>query len=360
MTARRLVVLKIVFYSDAHFSTYSSILRKRGERYSYRIDNCIDSIGWAEAYAESIHADRIVIGGDFFDKSELTAEELTALKEIYFSESIGHLVLVGNHEMKTRDRTLTSAHLFDTLKGHFLVIDEPIFLDGKIHAKNYNELLLPYIPEDERKSLAEYIVDNGRPTIVYSHNDIAGVYMGNYTSKEGFDIDEIKHQCSLFVNGHLHNSSFLDNEKRICDVGNLTGQNFGEDGFRYKHCLAVIDTDKLSIELVENPYAVYFYKVEFPEGSSEESMIKKIESLKPRSCVTFKACVTDIPKLKNVLDKIYNVINYRIVSPTQTMKIEEKQLTELKSVDHISEFKSYIKSQLENTDLLDKELQEIV
>ena len=133
--------MKILFLTDVHFSTYSSILRKRGKRYSLRLENCCASVSWAENLAEKLGANLIVYGGDFFDKSELTAEETTALQDIYFSESCPHYVLVGNHEMKTRDRELSTAHLFNTLYGKFTVIDEP----KTIREEGQYITFLPYI-----------------------------------------------------------------------------------------------------------------------------------------------------------------------------------------------------------------------
>ena len=36
--------MKVLLYTDNHFSQYSSILRNRGERYSIRLENQIKSI----------------------------------------------------------------------------------------------------------------------------------------------------------------------------------------------------------------------------------------------------------------------------------------------------------------------------
>ena len=344
--------MKILFLTDVHFSTYSSILRKRGKRYSLRLENCCASVSWAENLAEKLGANLIVYGGDFFDKSELTAEETTALQDIYFSESCPHYVLVGNHEMKTRDRELSTAHLFNTLYGKFTVIDEP----KTIREEGQYITFLPYISEDERKPISEYIKCEKKP-IVFSHNDIAGIQMGQFISKNGFTLEEIEDNCALFVNGHLHNGTFIT--KSICNVGNLTGQNFSEDGFTYKHCAALVDTIKLTIELYENPYAINFYKISVKENFEEQSLVDLLTTLK-HACVMFNVAEGDINRVKEIVNNLSNIITYKVATRiAQGEQACEHNIVELSSIDHIEEFKKYVISELGESDLLSKELQEL-
>lgn len=344
--------MKILFLTDVHFSTYSSILRKRGKRYSLRLENCCASVSWAENLAEKLGANLIVYGGDFFDKSELTAEETTALQDIYFSESCPHYVLVGNHEMKTRDRELSTAHLFNTLYGKFTVIDEP----KTIREEGQYITFLPYISEDERKPISEYIKCEKKP-VVFSHNDIAGIQMGQFISKNGFTLEEIEDNCALFVNGHLHNGTFIT--KSICNVGNLTGQNFSEDGFTYKHCAALVDTIKLTIELYENPYAINFYKISVKENFGEQSLVDLLTTLK-NACVMFNVAEGDINRVKEIVNNLSNIITYKVATRiAQGEQACEHNIVELSSIDHIEEFKKYVISELGESDLLSKELQEL-
>mgnify|MGYP004658003689 CR=1 FL=1 len=353
--------MKIVFYSDVHFSTYSSIFRKRGKQYSARLESCINSVGWAEDYAERMGADLIVIGGDFFDKSDLSAEELTALKEVYFSQRIPHVVLVGNHEMKTRNRSLTSAHLFQTIQGKFDVLDTPCVWNGSEINNKFNILYLPYINEEERCTFTDYLPKNTLSTIVFSHNDIAGIQLGQFTSKEGFSLTDIEKYSALFINGHLHNGTFLNKEHTVCNVGNLTGKDFGENGFQFRHQVAVIDTDKTSIELVDNPYAAYFYKLEFHKNMTETEIQHICSSLASISCITCKVEIDDVQVVKSVLDNLPSVVDYRLIATKaqgEQPEIEYSVQT-LASIDHISSFKNYVKAQIGQSELLEKELQEL-
>ena len=88
--------MKILVVGDVHWSQYSSILRKRGEKYSYRLENLIQSVNWAEQLAYETNCELIVYLGDFFDRAEINSEEISALKEIVWA-SKPHYFLVGNH-----------------------------------------------------------------------------------------------------------------------------------------------------------------------------------------------------------------------------------------------------------------------
>ena len=55
----------------------------------------------------------------------------------------------------------------------------------------------------------------------------------------------------------------------------MTGQNFSEDGFKYSHCVGILDTNTLDIELINNPYALNFYKIEI----NDEDIAKQYEDM---------------------------------------------------------------------------------
>ena len=57
---------KLFVYGDVHWSTYSSIIRSRGEQYSTRLENLIRSVNWAEALAEKYNCETVICLGDFF------------------------------------------------------------------------------------------------------------------------------------------------------------------------------------------------------------------------------------------------------------------------------------------------------
>lgn len=250
---------KICIWGDNHWSQYSSILRKRGDKYSVRLENSIASLDWVENLATSQGCSFVVCTGDFFDAAVLKAEELTALEDIKWN-NLPHMFLVGNHEMGRSDLRYSSAHVFRNIHNAS-VIDKPCL----IQLPELDIVLLPYILESDRKPFQEYIkslncLNNKR--IVISHNDIKGIQMGKFESVEGFKIDEIEENCDFFFNGHLHNGSQVT--KKIINVGNLTGQNFSEDAFKYDHVAIIFDTLTMQCDVYENPYAFNFYKISYP------------------------------------------------------------------------------------------------
>ena len=93
--------MKICFYTDPHWSQDSSIIRSRGNKYSSRLENLIQSINWVEALAYHQGCMSIICGGDFFDSSHLNSEEISALKEISWAP-LSHVFLTGNHETNVK------------------------------------------------------------------------------------------------------------------------------------------------------------------------------------------------------------------------------------------------------------------
>lgn len=74
--------MKIGVVGDIHFSQYSSIVRSRGDKFSTRLENCIQSINWAESIMDKLGCNIKVYLGDLFDRSDLNSEEISALRSV--------------------------------------------------------------------------------------------------------------------------------------------------------------------------------------------------------------------------------------------------------------------------------------
>lgn len=347
--------MKICLYTDNHFSQYSSIVRKRGNKYSLRLENQIQSLNWVEQVAKEKECSSIICLGDFFDTSTINAEELTALKDVNFNKDIEHIFLVGNHEMGNNDLSYNSTN---ALSQYGKVINKPTIDCGF----GYEILYLPYMLESNRKPLEEIIEETVKEyytgmsitqevkeRIILSHNDLKGIRYGQYESKQGFDIKEIEKCCSLFINGHLHNQQQITN--KILNLGNLTGQNFSEDGFKYSHCLAILDTNTLKIDLINNPYAFNFYKIDTTEDNDFNVLDKCINGI-----VTIKVNQDKVEELKEKLNNVSNIIEYRILINQNTQINVDNSNQPILKLDHIQQFKNYILNNLENSDVLKEEL----
>ena len=332
--------MKIGIVGDIHWSKYSSILRSRGNKYSTRLENCIQSINWAEEILNN--CDTVVYLGDFFDHDDLKSEELTALSEIVWNNS-NHVFLVGNHELGLNDLSFSSAHIFNLNDKE--VIDQPTV---KLY-DNFELCFLPY--QLDIKSLETYFGKLNTTRIIFSHNDIAGIQLGKFISKSGFAIEEIESNCNLFINGHIHNGARITD--KIYNVGNLTGQNFSEDASIYKHNVFILDTDTLSIQQIENPHAFKFYKF----NSVEDLINYKFNS---NSIVTAKLYNKSIKKAKEFVNNNSNIIAHRfIISQEETKNISENSDISL-AVNHLEKFQEFVLDKLGNDKIVIEELEEVL
>lgn len=314
--------MKLLIYGDNHFCVYSSILRGRGTRFSLRLENQIKSLEWVNQTAVANGCSVILNVGDFFDKPTLNSEEITALSLVKFTLPITHIV--GNHESDMSDLSFNSSYAMNAS-----IIREPyVFEDG-----NTELCFLPYVREENRKPLKEVFGEkNNKRRIIFSHNDIKMQY-GPYMSKVGYEIQDIEDNCDLFFNGHLHNATTVGN--KIVLVGNLTGQNFSEDAYRYPHRVIILDTEKMTYESIENPYSIKFYQInedsDFNFGTN--SVVSAVVSEGKAEEVRKK--LLDNP---NVIT--YKVIETRNITTNNVVEHEEVSL----AIDYLAKFSEYIKS----------------
>ena len=335
--------MKILLFTDLHMCPRASIINKWGTKYPTRLENCIESVNWVERKAEELKCDLIISLGDFFDKPDLTSETITACNEIKWS-NIMHYHLVGNHDASNSSLDFNSVNRLSA--SNHIIISEPSILP-------YSDIcLLPYVTECDRKPLKEYF-PGWRPRVILSHNDISGIQMGPVVSKTGFSIEEIEDNCALWINGHLHNGQAIT--PKIINLGNLTGKDFGEDALKYSHNVAILDTETLALEYIENPYAYNFYKVQI----DYESDILCLDCLKNNAVVSIKCEQSLVERTKQKIATLANIIESRIIL-TKRQVDETAETTELDlTVDHLARFIECCKATIENSTLLDEELSEI-
>ena len=341
--------MKVLVVGDIHWSTYSSIVRSRGQHFSTRLEHLIKSLSWVEQISEDYGCEEEIFLGDFFDKPELTSEEITALSEIHWNKSsrLKHFI-VGNHESGVASLKYNSTQALYKLG---VVEDVPYIypLDDKTEF-----LFLPYITEDDRKPLSEYLKNHNqnKKLIVFSHNDIKDFQMGAFLSKTGFSVDEINANCDLYLNGHLHNAGYV-NEKLI-NVGVLCGQNFSEDAFRYEHHIMILDTDTLEYEFIENPYSLNFYKMNI----DTQEDIKDLYKLKPNAVLTIRCLDTLEFMARKVLDSMSDIVEYRIVQYSNVVE-GSCDVDIINSVNHLELFKKFVIEKLGLNGVLNEELSEV-
>lgn len=337
---------KLLIVGDLHFSEFSSIIRKKG----MRLNLLVKTLNWIVETAFQEKCDSIIFLGDFFDKPELNAEELTALKEVKWDESLNYYCLVGNHEMGLGDLSVSSTHILNLIPN-FKVIDKPTIIQDKY-------LFLPYIKEDKARVLKNY-TNNISNLIIFSHNDLKGIQMGQFLSKEGFDVDEIGNNCRLFINGHIHNRGII--RDKIINIGNISGQNFSEDALKYPHLAMVLDTSNseyVEVSDIENPFAFNFYKLDLT-FYNKENLFKHLPTFKNHSIVSVKCLQSCFDSLKEFINSLKEIEEYRIISVPDNINSNSSNIEELTKVDYLEEFKKYILENVDSSDYTIKELQEV-
>lgn len=343
--------MKVLIVGDIHWSTYSSIVRSRGKYFSTRLEHLIRSMNWVERIAKVYNCQEEIFLGDTFDKPDLTSEEISALSCVDWNDLQKHFI-VGNHESGLSSLAYNSTQALHKVG---VIEDTPNVypVDDKI-----DFLFLPYITEDNRKHIAEYLAVKERQIdkklIIFSHNDIKDFQMGAFLSTTGFAIGDIENHCDLYINGHLHNGGWVT--KKILNLGNLCGQNFSEDAFRYEHHVMVLDTDTMTYEFIENPEALNFYKLTIED---EQDLIV-LDKLKNNAVVSIKCHDTVKQELLKKLDSHTNILESKIIYYSDVVNSSDELGTaNLQFADHLNKFKEFVIEKLGSTVTVLEELEEV-
>jgi DNA repair exonuclease SbcCD nuclease subunit len=344
--------MRILCYTDNHFSEKSSIVTKYGTKYTVRLENQIKSINWAEQLAVAKNCDTVVCLGDFFDHAQLTDQELTALRDIQWAEDLEHFFLVGNHESGENDLQYSSTMALSRPGWH--IVNEPCVR----YAGDLELAFLPYVVESNKKPLEEYFNSKTSKRIIFSHNDLLGIQLGPVVSKTGFDPAELEASCDFCVNGHLHNGTKVT--EKVINLGNLSGKDFGEDAAKYSHNIMIIDTSSaggITYELIENPYAFNFYKLDI----EDEADTSKLTTLKSNAVVSVKCKASLVPTVRQMLETSPEIIDSRVIITRDLTEMTEDDVDiSVLLVDQCAKFAECCRAKIDNNAILEAELAEIL
>ena len=334
---------KLLLYTDLHFGALASVLRMRKGQYTYKICNGIDTLNFVNRVAQERNCDAIYCLGDEFDRPDLTAEEITALREIDISH---HKILVGNHEAISNDLFFNSANVLRSK-----VYDKPeIVRYGKTQI-----VMLPYVTESDRVSITKVLDDlqvkNEDPIVIFSHNDIKGINYGAFFTTLGYDKEDIESNCDLFINGHIHNGAWIT--KKILNLGSVTGINFNNDANIWKPVIAILDTDTLEVELIENPYGIWFFKKEFVDRAKAIQFIEEASKYTNPVVISIKCLEEDHEAISEELSK-YDFLYKRVLIDytKQVIKRTAEDAAELTiDIDYFEKFREFIRDKYQNEDV---------
>lgn len=310
-------------------------------------------MNWVEELAWNMGCSTIICGGDFFDSSQLNSEEISALRGISWAP-LPHIYLTGNHETNVSSLEYSTTDIFN-LCPTAVVISKPEYYH--VDGTDVEFAFLPYILEKDRQPLNTYFPERREKRIIFSHNDLKNVQYGAFLSTEGFTIEEIEENCDLFLNGHIHHCCYVTS--KIINGGNLTGQNFTEDAYKYDHCVQVIDTDTLKVDFYLNPYAFNFYKLDCTSKSTIEDCINDVFlPLKNNSVVTVKVSSHLSSQVRQYLETVSKdrIVEYRLIVEPDAEIIVDQNTFSIEAVDHLKQFENYVMENIGNTNIIREEL----
>ena len=69
--------MRYLIFSDIHWNTTTSIVRTIGDIYTTRLESLVKSMNWVNYIAKDQNCAAMICAGDFFDRSDLDAQEAT-------------------------------------------------------------------------------------------------------------------------------------------------------------------------------------------------------------------------------------------------------------------------------------------
>ena len=342
--------MKILIFSDIHWSQNTSILRKQGNKYSIRLELLVNTLNWINKIALDYKCSAMICAGDMMDRSDCNDIELTSLKDIIWN-GLPCYFLVGNHESSVMDLRYTTLKPLESSTSKIISSPMNIILgDSQIH-------FIPYVTENMRKHLKDYLlnIDNSKHQIISSHNDLKGIRYGKYESKMGFDIKEIESMSDLYLNGHLHNGAWIT--KKILNLGSSTAHNFSNDSFKFNYGVWVLDTDTLELDFIENPYSLNFYKIEIDKKED----IDLIKGIKNHAVLSIKCNNMFKDEVKQMLDNNPKVLTYKLIVYVENDSSDSsnENKVELGGLDYIERFKEFIIDNIGSDAIVMEELEEV-
>ena len=292
--------MKLLIYADPHICRTSSIIRGQGQRLSVRLEMLIETFNWINELAKSESCDKIICLGDLVESPHLSAEELTMLSLIDIND---HEMILGNHDKYSADGFINAASLY-----------KKAYIKPTVFYRS-NEVNLVALPYGEVIDLQTFIKINELPvdnTIVFSHNDVKGIFYGNHMTNHGYEFRDILQSCRLFFNGHIHTGRELV-KGRIINAGTVSGLNFNCQGAEWNPGVFIVDTKDMSYTYYENPYGFVFIQVEFNDRLKLIEYFRKLDT-KTNYCIQVKVPTKLVEDAREWISKTNNILFSRVIT----------------------------------------------
>ena len=146
----------------------------------------------------------------------------------------------------------------------------------------------------------------------------------------------------------------LDADRKVFNVGNLTGLNFSENAFMYAHGVWILDTFNETLEFIDNPYAFNFYKLDFTDKINVD-----FDVLKDNAVLSIKVSEDNLEEVKVLLAKYSNKIVTSRILVDRNRNSNYNTDVKLEQVNYLEQFNEYIKQQIGTSKMVLEELTEV-
>ena len=260
--------MKILVLSDLHLGSREIPIEKG-------IDNVRVVLNEHIAYI-----DMLMVNGDFYD----SLFSLSSKISVYILGFIDELIeLTKNNDVLLRVMAGTYTHDNDQLHhfntdkhDHVKVIDR-----ATVECFNLNMPVL-YLPDDlfeDKSSIIEGLMSKhsiNKFAIIFNHGYLTHLIpdkVGSFMRSDVINSDWVSQKCTLFVNGHIHDTSFY---KNIVSVGSFERMSHGYEGV--KGCILIdfnLEDGTYTVEHIENKKTKKF--ITFKSACSGRDYIDKYE-----------------------------------------------------------------------------------
>lgn len=304
-------------YTDAHWTKNSSLLRSSNNELGPRLEMMTESYKWMyETFGKEV--DAIINGGDLTDNTFLSSEEITAISNaLSYSKGVPEYHILGNHERQTESSSFHSLSMLNLLPN-MKVIDKP----GKMDI-NPDVAFLPYSHKPDLSTIRELSTK-----VLFSHITVLGSYLTSvFRATNGVPTDFLDDCFDLVVNGHIHSAQWVS--KKVLNLGVATGVSFGDSYKAHYPSVAILDTDTLKLEIIENPYAIRFIKI---ETDSISGLTTKLNKLKEGSYALQVRVPFELrDEARRIVDNDPRVVSSRVGS-----KIDSDTILKTVNIDKVS------------------------
>jgi DNA repair exonuclease SbcCD nuclease subunit len=304
--------MNLLYLTDPHFSAYNPIART--DNY---METCFLKLEEVREISKNGECDALLVSGDWYHLKSWTKNPyLLTNKLIGYFKSLGIPIygIYGDHDLTDRNVTNLDRQPLGTLakgaginllnKGETVQIGKGVWVTGSPKTDEYEADTTNYVPKS---------IEGAKCHIHMVHGDL-------YPSKPVYEpwtsYDSLRDSpADITLRGHIHRDDGIVEvgKTKIVGIGSLTRGTFNTDSVNRRPSVAIIETNKKIIKVIElrsAPEAKDIFDFEKKEAADKaEAEIDRLSELikfesKNQELQGPEQVFEEVRKLKNVDEKI--------------------------------------------------------